>query len=260
MSRRQDFISPEGLRQDGRRTQELRSMTANLGIIGHADGSAIFELGNTKVLATVHGPREARGQKVAHDLAIITVSFHTATFSSVSGERRKQLRMDRRQTEWATFIRETLEGIVLTSTFPRSQIDIFVEVLNADGGVLAASFNAVVLALMDAGIPMVDYLVTLSCAQIQGQPVVDLNRIEEASSNPNLTISFLPRSGTISFMALEPRLEGDRLQGLIEITRANAYKLWENLDKQVVKPYVLDMYRTLNPHNPADVTVDMDAS
>lgn len=235
-------------------------MNASLGVLNHTDGSAIFELGNTKVLATVHGPREARGQKAAHDSATLTVNFHTATFSSVSGERKKQLRMDRRQTEWATFIRETLEGVVLTSTFPRSQIDIFVEVLNADGGVLAASFNAVVLALIDAGIPMTDYLITLSCAHIQGQALLDLNRLEEASNNPSMTISFLPHSGTVSFMALEPRLEADRFQSLIELTRAGATKLWEILDTQVVKPYVLDMYKSLNPHNSAESAVTMDAS
>lgn len=117
-------------------------MTSSLGVLPHTDGSAIFELGNTKVLATVHGPREAHNQKTQHDRAIISVNFHTAIFSSVSGERRRQMRMDRKQAEWCSFIQETLESVVMTSTFPRSQIDIFVEVLNADGGTIKFPFLA----------------------------------------------------------------------------------------------------------------------
>lgn len=71
-------------------------MTAKMGILPQVDGSAMFELGNTRVLATVHGPREPRQKSVAlHDKASVTVRFHAATFSSVSGERRRQLRVDR---------------------------------------------------------------------------------------------------------------------------------------------------------------------
>ena len=44
-----EFISPEGLRQDGRRAQELRQLKCEIGVLAKADGSASFEMGNTKV-------------------------------------------------------------------------------------------------------------------------------------------------------------------------------------------------------------------
>jgi exosome complex component RRP41 len=44
-----EFVSPEGLRQDGRRPHELRRTAAQLDVLDSADGSAIFEMGNTKV-------------------------------------------------------------------------------------------------------------------------------------------------------------------------------------------------------------------
>lgn len=44
-----EFVSPEGLRLDGRRPNELRQIKAELGVLQSADGSAIFEMGNTKV-------------------------------------------------------------------------------------------------------------------------------------------------------------------------------------------------------------------
>ena len=53
-----EFISPEGLRVDGRRAEELRNIKCKLGIFKRADGSAYYEQGNTKVLATIYGPKE----------------------------------------------------------------------------------------------------------------------------------------------------------------------------------------------------------
>ena len=45
-----ELISPEGLRQDGRRALELRQLCCSFGVIDKADGSAQHEMGNTKVL------------------------------------------------------------------------------------------------------------------------------------------------------------------------------------------------------------------
>jgi len=53
-----EFISPEGLRIDGRRVNELRKIRGQVGVFGEADGSAYLEMGNTKALAVVYGPRE----------------------------------------------------------------------------------------------------------------------------------------------------------------------------------------------------------
>ena len=44
-----EFVSPEGLRLDGRRPRELRRLNCEIDVLGSADGSAIFEMGNTKV-------------------------------------------------------------------------------------------------------------------------------------------------------------------------------------------------------------------
>eukprot|EP00850_Spirogloea_muscicola_P012455 SM000080S22970 [mRNA] locus=s80:475033:475416:+ [translate_table: standard] len=63
-----EFVSPEGLRLDGRRPRELRQLRCEAGVLPHADGSASFEMGNTKVVAAVFGPHEVRG---AHRLWLL---------------------------------------------------------------------------------------------------------------------------------------------------------------------------------------------
>lgn len=54
----QDLISDQGLRLDGRRSNELRRIQCKLGVFGQPDGSAYLEQGNTKVLAAVYGPHQ----------------------------------------------------------------------------------------------------------------------------------------------------------------------------------------------------------
>lgn len=49
----------EGLRQyrsDGRKNNELRNTSIQLGVDAHADGSCRFQQGLTEVLCLVHGP------------------------------------------------------------------------------------------------------------------------------------------------------------------------------------------------------------
>lgn len=83
-----------GLRVDGRRPAELRKITSTTAVLSQADGSAYLEHGNTKVLAAVYGPREARHRGlVLHDRAIINVEFNVAPFST--GERRRRTKNDK---------------------------------------------------------------------------------------------------------------------------------------------------------------------
>ncbi len=59
------LIDERGLRTDGRRPDELRPIRIELGVLKNADGSAIFEMGNTKVIAAVYGPKEMHPRHMA---------------------------------------------------------------------------------------------------------------------------------------------------------------------------------------------------
>ena len=53
-----DLVSSEGLRIDGRSPKNLRQLSCSLGLYEKPNGSAYIEMGNTKILAAVYGPRE----------------------------------------------------------------------------------------------------------------------------------------------------------------------------------------------------------
>lgn len=78
-----EFVSPEGLRLDGRRPKELRQLKAELGVLQSADGSATFQMGNTKVMAAVFGPKEPE-QRSQQDqtMATIRCEYAMAAFST----------------------------------------------------------------------------------------------------------------------------------------------------------------------------------
>ncbi len=128
------LFSMIGLRMDGRRANELRKMTCKLNVIPRSDGSAFLEVGNTKILCVIYGPREARHRnKIIHDQAFLSCEYRMATFS-MSERRRHGRGGDRKSYEIAAYIRQAFEKIIMTTLYPRSQIDIYIQVLQADGG------------------------------------------------------------------------------------------------------------------------------
>lgn len=129
----------------------------------------------------------------------------------------------------------------MTETFPRSQLDIFVEISNADGGVLASAFNAVTLALLDAGVPMNDYVIGGSISYVQGHFLLDPNRMEESSACPVLIAALLPRSQSICFLNSELRLASDKLPVMVDLLKRGVGKVFEQLDQEVVRPYLYDL-------------------
>ena len=126
-----EFISPEGLRVDGRRAGEVRRIRCRMGAL-RADGSAYLEQGSTKVLVRVSGPREvARRAKASHDAALLTCEFMALPFAG--GQHRPQGRGDRNAAEIALCVRQVFEKIVQVQLYPRAQIDIAISLLQVSG-------------------------------------------------------------------------------------------------------------------------------
>lgn len=134
MSGKKELLSKIGLRLDGRRPNELRRIRCKLGVFSEPDGSAYIEQGLTKVLAAVYGPHQVRGSKsrAQHDAVIINCQFSMAVFSTT--ERKKRPRGDRKSAEISMHLQQALESVIKTELYPWSQIDVYIEVLHADGG------------------------------------------------------------------------------------------------------------------------------
>ncbi|KAK3844807.1 MAG: ribosomal protein S5 domain 2-type protein [Linnemannia gamsii] len=229
---RTELLSPEGLRIDGRRPAELRKITSTTCVLSQADGSAYLEHGNTKVLAAVYGPREARHRAlVLHDRAILNVELNVAPFSS--GERRRRSKNDKRLLEMASFVKQTFEPVVIATLYPRSQIDIYLQVIQHDGGTLQACINATTMALIDAGIAMTDYVCACTAGWVEREAAIDLNYMEESSDTSEVTIAMLPKSGKITLTQMESRLHVDKLEEVFRLAGEGCKQMYEVMDKTI---------------------------
>ncbi|XP_065898949.1 exosome complex component RRP41-like [Dysidea avara] len=229
-----DYLSAEGLRLDGRRPHELRRIECSMGLLTQADGSAYLEQGNTKVLATVYGPHDVSQKfKVVHNKCVINCQVSAATFSS--NERKGRPKGDRRSTEFSNAIKQTFEAAVLVELFPRSQIDIYVQILQSDGGYRSTCINAATLAFINAGIPMKDYVCACSASFVEEQSILDINQSEENCGGPDLTVATLPKSGKIVFLQMDSRLHSDNLKQIIDETVKGCRSIHVILDQKIKK-------------------------
>jgi len=203
-----EYITPEGLRIDGRHVDEPRRVCSSIGRAGdsEADGYAVFELGTTKAIAYVYGPMEVRqrSQVVHTDRATLSCVLSTAAFGTTT--RTWRPRGDRMSQERSVWIQQSLESAVLLSQYPRSHIRVFVQILEADGAGIAAAINAATLALVDAGIQMRDLVVACSAGMLGRQPAVDLNRDEEFAGGAQLLLAELVGSKNVVLLEVESKV------------------------------------------------------
>ena len=231
MPRGQEFVSPEGLRVDGRRAGEVRRLLCRVGDVVDADGSAYLEQGNTKVIVSVRGPREAAKRKMAaHDRAILTCEYVAAPYTA--GEYKPQGHGDRTATELATAVRRVFEPVVQTQLYPRAQIDISILLLQADGGVRAAMINATSLALIDAGIAMEDFVCACSAGSVRGALLLDLNA-QEDGEGAELSVGLLPRSERVSFVQLESKLPMSAVEEVLTFALEGCRQVYDVLRSAV---------------------------
>ena len=195
------LLDEKGLRVDGRRLDQLRPVRLEVGILDKADGSAYIEQGKNKILAAVYGPREAHPKHIAlPDRAVIRCRYHMAPFSV---DERKSPAPSRRELELSKVIRESLEPTVLTDLYPRTTIDLFVEILQSDGGSRCAGITAASLALADAGIPMRELVAACAVGKVQGQLALDLSDIEDKQGEADLPVAYMPNSNLVTLLQMD---------------------------------------------------------
>jgi|UniRef100_A0A7J2T9Q5 ribosomal RNA-processing protein RRP41/SKI6 (EC 3.1.13.-) len=226
-----------GKRIDGRKPQDLRQIRMEVGVLKNADGSALVEMGNTKVLAAVYGPREVvpRHQEQV-DRAVIRCRYRMLSFSTLS--ERKSPAPTRREIELSKVIREALEPAILSTQFPRAAIDIFVEVINAEGGTRTTGITAASLALADAGIPMLDLVAAVAVGKVDGVIVLDLNEVEDMYGEADMPVAAMPSLKRITMIQLNGVLTPDEFRKALALALEGINKIYQ-LQKEVLrKKYV----------------------
>ncbi len=219
------LIDENGLRVDGRRPDELRKIRMEVGVLKKMDGSAYVEVGGTRIYAGVIGPREVHPKHLElPDRGILNCRYHMASFSV---DERKTLGMTRREIELSKVLREALETVVFLEEFPRMMVDIFVEVIQADGGTRTAGITAASLALADAGIPMADMICATAVGKVDDTLVIDINEIEDKYGEADMPIAIAPQLDSIVLLQLNGRMTADEIEEGIKMAQSAIKKIQE---------------------------------
>jgi len=230
------LINEEGLRVDGRKPDELRPVVMEVGVLKNADGSAYVQQGNTKVIAAVYGPREIHPKHLTlPDRAILRTRYHMVPYST---DERKSPAPTRREIELSKVIREALESVIFVELYPRTTIDVFIEVIQADAGTRTAGIMAASLALADAGIPMRDLVAAVAVGKVDGQLVLDINQLEDEYGEADMPIAMMPSLGKIVLLQLNGVLTEEEFKQALQLAKKGIMKLYEYEQQALRKKYV----------------------
>jgi len=120
-----------------------------------------------------------------------------------SVDRRKSPAPSRREMELSKVIREALEPAIFLEKYPRTAIDLFIEVLQADGGTRCASISVASLALADAGIPMRDLVAACAAGKADGRLILDLNDLEDKYGEADVPVAFMVNANAVTLLQMD---------------------------------------------------------
>jgi exosome complex component RRP41 len=235
MTQARNLIDENGKRTDGRSFDELRTVKITVGPVKNADGSAFIEFGKNKILAAVYGPREVHPKHMAlPDRCVVRCRYHMSPFST---DTRKNPAPSRREVEISKVMREALEPALMLEDYPRAAIDVFVEVLQSDGGSRCAGITAAAVALADAGINMRDLVASCAAGKIDNKIVLDINDTEDKEGGADMPVAYMPRLEHITLLQLDGKLTLEQFNECLDKAIGGCKMVYEIQKQALMQKY-----------------------
>ena len=219
-------------REDGRALNELRPITITRGWSRNAEGSALIEFGNTRVLCTASFtegvPRWLKGEGkgwVTAEYAMLPRATNTrSSRESLKG------RVGGRTHEISRLIGRSLRAVINMDELGENTIVLDCDVLQADGGTRTASITGAYVALADAiswakeqkilpakANPLIDSAISVGI--IDGTPMLDLPYTEDVRAETDMNVVV---TGSGKFVEVQGTAEGapfdrDELNSLLDL-------------------------------------------
>lgn len=230
MTKEKEFTRP-----DGRKFDETRKISAKVGVVPNADGSAMFSFGETVAIAAVYGPKKMHPQHQQDpEKGTLRCNYSMISFSVNDrikpGPNRRSMEISK-ITGWA------LEPVLMIEKFPNMVIDVHINILQADASTRCAGINAAALALAHAGISMKNLVTSVSIGKLDNQLVVDLTKKEEdweeGEGATDIPIT-LTNDGKITHLQLDGKINKKQLKEAIELAKKVTKNIYE-IQKKALK-------------------------
>lgn len=230
------------VRDNGRAVDQLRPITITRGWSKNAEGSALIEFGNTRVLCTASFtagvPRWLKGEGrgwVTAEYAMLPRATNTrSSRESVKGK------IGGRTHEISRLIGRSLRAVIDTKELGENTIVLDCDVLQADGGTRTAAITGAYVALAEAiawakteGIlpkkaqPLTGSVSAISVGIIDGTPMLDLPYVEDVRAETDMNVVV---TGEGKFVEVQGTAEGapfdrDELNLLLDLALVGTAEL-----------------------------------
>lgn len=238
------LIDADGNRLDGRKFDQLRQpLKMEIGILPNCDGSAYIEMGGNKVLAGVYGPRKVQPRHLAHpNEVVLRTLYRMATFSV---DERKSPAPSRREVELSMVIRNALVPSIFVTYYPKTLIDVTIQVLAADGGTRCACINAASLALADAGVALKDLVTAVAVGKVDGKLVLDLSDIEDKEGEADLPVAMMSQSNRITLLQFDGKMSKDEFFEAINLAMSGIKRIYA-VQQEAIRSKFVDIHANEN--------------
>ncbi len=212
-------------RIDGRKANEMRPITAKVGVIPRADGSAMFKIGNTQAIAAVYGPRDLHPKFLQNpDKGILRCNYSMMPFSG-HGDRVRP-GGNRRSKEISMLISKALLPVLNLEDFPNAVVDVFIDLPETDAGTRCAGICAASMALADAGLLMKDLVSAMSMGFLDNEILVDINSNEDCDLGAtDIPLAYIPSMDKISLLQLDGGVSKENLMKILEIGKQKCLEI-----------------------------------
>jgi ribonuclease PH len=218
------------MRQDGRRSDELRALAIEPDFLENAHGSALISFGKTRVLCTASVdqgvPRwlagSGRGWLTA-EYAMLPASTGARTPREASAGRQKG-----RTIEIQRLIGRALRSVADLDALAEHTLWVDCDVLQADGGTRCAAISGAYVAARRAldrfglGRGLRDSVAAVSVGIVGGEPLVDLDYAEDSAAEVDMNVVMSGDGRLVEVQATAERAPfgRDQLDELLELAAA----------------------------------------
>jgi ribonuclease PH len=229
-------MSQPTTRPDGRQPAHLRPIAFEAGIAPHATGSVLVSFGLTRVIcaATIEAgvPAWMKQQRVPGGW--LTAEYSMLPYSTLDRKPREiaKGKPDGRNIEIQRLIGRSLRAVIDLQKLGQNTLWLDCDVLQADGGTRTASITGAYLAarlavqkLIDAKKipenPLTDSVAAVSAGICGGQPLLDLNYVEDRDAEVDANIVMTGRGQFVEVQASgeEATFSGEQMQAMLGVAQ-----------------------------------------
>jgi ribonuclease PH len=206
------------VRNDGRTPEDIRDVSIEPGFVRTASGSALIEMGGTRVICTASVAEEVPKWMAGRGRGWVTAEYGMLPAST--GERKARDvtrgRADGRTVEIQRLIGRSLRGVIDFEKLGERTVWIDCDVLEADGGTRTAAITggyvAFELALRGlvasgalAAVPLTQSIAAVSCGMVDGEPLLDLDYSEDSRAEVDMNVVMTGDGGLVEVQATAER-------------------------------------------------------